>query len=568
MQGYCARIFNIHTNMTNIGISAIDWSTQELTPFKKCFYQENEETSNQTGEQIAEWKKSNDIECYLGFKNLESKHEVANQYHIIFDDSSDSSEKSKSVDNDDSKTDKESQKPKTVPKPVMSFDSVGFPKSILAAIKKAEFKSPTPIQSAAWPMLLSGNNVVGIAQTGSGKTVSFLLPGIVHILNNQLDNSNNSNSNSNNNNSNDRKKGNKFNHYNNRGYSKYQRGYSSPQALIIAPTRELACQIEAEFIKFGKNSGIKHCCVYGGVKKFNQERSLKNGVDIIIATPGRLLDFSQSGMITFENISYVVIDEADRLLDMGFEPQLNIILSQIRPDRQLSMFSATWPKSVHLLAKKYLANGNDDSNIMQVTIGQVSDGLKANENVTQIVDIMTRFAKIDNLKKRIDEQLKKDEKSKILVFVSTKKMTKMLETILWDAGYYVTCMHGDKEQKQRDKALNDFKKGAMQIMLATDVASRGIHVNDIVLVINFDFPMKIEDYIHRIGRTGRANKKGTAISFFVEEFDGCRARDLIKIMQDANQKVSQELMKLQWSRGGKGGRSGGSSRRSRAFRRY
>eukprot|EP00488_Nonionellina_sp_1-RS-2012_P002983 TRINITY_DN6047_c0_g1_i1.p1 TRINITY_DN6047_c0_g1~~TRINITY_DN6047_c0_g1_i1.p1 ORF type:complete len:201 (-),score=74.54 TRINITY_DN6047_c0_g1_i1:98-700(-) len=196
-------------------------------------------------------------------------------------------------------------------------------------------------------------------------------------------------------------------------------------------------------------------------KKWDQKRKLRQGVDIIIATPGRLLDFLESGVTNFKRVTYAVIDEADRLLDMGFEPQLNAIMNQIRPDRQMCMFSATWPKEVRSLAKKYMVNDNDDSNVFQVAIGSM-DKLRANEDVLQLVEFLDRREKIQRLKKIIDEYIAEDKESKILVFISTKKMCNQMKEILWEDGYWVTCTHGDKEQKQRDRALADFKSGKMK----------------------------------------------------------------------------------------------------------
>eukprot|EP00483_Globobulimina_turgida_P006404 UN06414 len=211
------------------------------------------------------------------------------------------------------------------------------------------------------------------------------------------------------------------------------------------------------------------------------------------------------------------------------------------------MFSATWPKEVRSLAKKYMVNdGDDESNIFQVAIGSMNT-LRANQDVLQEIRFMDKMDKIRELKKLIDSYIEEDKNCKILVFISTKKMCNKMKEILWNDGYWVTCIHGDKEQKQRDRALSDFRDGRMKIMLATDVASRGIHVDDIKLVINFDFPTQIEDYVHRIGRTGRAGNKGTAISFFVADVHGYRAKYLIKVLKDAKQKIPEALLKYKSS---------------------
>merc|ERR1712087_154021 len=206
-------------------------------------------------------------------------------------------------------------------------------------------------------------------------------------------------------------------------------------------------------------------------------------------------------------------------------------------------------KEVRALAKTYLVHNGDDSNVFQVAVGNMNS-LVANQDVTQKIRFMAQNDKISELKKLLDEAKDEDPNGKVLCFISTKKMTNRMNDALWNAGYYVTCMHGDKEQSQRDRALNDFKSGRMKIMLATDVASRGIHVDDIKYVINFDFPMQIQDYVHRIGRTGRAGNKGTAISFFVDETDGFRAKDLIKVLRDAKQEVPEHLLRFRNMKGG------------------
>merc|ERR1712087_580239 len=216
-------------------------------------------------------------------------------------------------------------------------------------------------------------------------------------------------------------------------------------------------------------------------------------------------------------------------------------------------------KEVRALAKTYQVHNGDDSNVLQVAVGNMNS-LVANQDVTQKIKFMAQHDKISELKKILDEVKTEDANAKVLCFISTKKMTNRMQDILWNDGYYVTCMHGDKEQNQRDRALNDFKTGRMRIMLATDVASRGIHVDDINYVINFDFPTQIEDYVHRIGRTGRAGNKGTAVSFFVDETDGFRAKDLVKVLRDAKQEVPEHLLRFQ-NRGGGGRRRGG-------YRRY
>jgi len=487
--------FGIKFGQPGAGLTIIDWASKTLLPFKRDFYEEHAETAALSDAKVANWRKKYTIECYAGYQdNLDKK---PNRPEDL----------------------------KRIPKPMLKFDHFAFPPDIMGAIKDAGFDSPTPIQSATWPMVLQGKNVIGIARTGSGKTLAFLLPAIVHL----------------------------------RAQPRLQYG-DGPIAIIIAPTRELACQIEGEVAKFARNT--RHCCVYGGAKKFPQVRKLKQGVEIVIATPGRLIDFLENNATNFKRVTYVVIDEADRMLDMGFEPQLNALMGQVRPDRQMMMFSATWPKDVRALARTYLVNQGDGRDVLQVAVGNMNT-LVANRDVTQKVKFVGAYDKEDELRTLLNHVRKEDKDAKVLCFIATKRQTSQMQQTLWNDGYYATCMHGDKEQPARDRALHDFRTGKMKIMLATDVASRGIHVDDIKYVVNFDMPMNIEDYVHRIGRTGRAGNKGTAITFFVENQDCNHAKDLIKVLRDAKQEVPERLLKYQHLSNAKKSRYGQRTRSGR-----
>jgi len=293
-------------------------------------------------------------------------------------------------------------------------------------------------------------------------------------------------------------------------------------------------------------------------KEENNIKKLNAGVSICICTPGRLIDFVESNTTNLYRVTYLVIDEADRLLDMGFKPQLEQILSQVRKDRQILMWSATWPTEVKNLAKNYLTYNE----CIQVSIGNSSQGnnyrgnkeiLVANSNIEQIVHVMKNiYNKNDQLYEIINKHFnenKEDEKSefstkKILIFTSTKRMCNDLSYSL-EEQWYISTLHGDKQQREREKALNNFKNGNTQILVATDVASRGIHVDDISLVINYDFPTNIEDYIHRIGRTARCGKKGVAISF-VTDNDIKNVPKLIEILRQSNQHIPEELNNLSY----------------------
>jgi len=394
-----------------------------------------------------------------------------------------------------------------------------MPEYVLSEVMKQGFDKPTPIQSQGWPMALKGKNMVGVSATGSGKTLAFLLPGMIHI-----------------------------------NAQQYLKPGEGPIVLVLAPTRELAVQIKEECDKFGASSDIKNTVVYGGVPKSRQVRDLRSGIEIVIATPGRLIDHLEQGNTNLKRVTYLVLDEADRMLDMGFEPQLRKICSQIRPDRQVLMWSATWPKTVQQLAGDYL---ND---YYQVTVGSLD--LTGNKDVTQTIDVCADGDKYRNLLRRLKESLTSTDR--VLVFVETKKGCDMLTRSLRMDGFQARAMHGDKSQEERDWALKEFKSCQAPLLVATDVAARGLDVDDIRMVVNFDFPGDTESYIHRIGRTGRAGKKGVAVSFFVAEKNGRMAKDIIEILNRTEQVIPEELRSAamnSYSGGRGGGRGYGGGRR-------
>ncbi|KAF4766706.1 hypothetical protein N7455_005346 [Penicillium solitum] len=402
-----------------------------------------------------------------------------------------------------------------VPRPVETFDEAGFPAYVLSEVKAQGFDAPTAIQSQGWPMALSGRDVVGIAETGSGKTLSYCLPAIVHINAQPL-----------------------------------LAPGDGPIVLVLAPTRELAVQIQAEITKFGKSSRIRNTCVYGGVPKGPQIRDLSRGVEVCIATPGRLIDMLEAGRTNLRRVTYLVLDEADRMLDMGFEPQIRKIIGQIRPDRQTCMWSATWPKDVRQLASDFL------SDYIQVNVG--STDLSANHRITQIVEVVSDFEKRDKMIKHL-EKIMEDRSNKCIIFTGTKRVADEITRFLRQDGWPALSIHGDKQQNERDWVLNEFKQGKSPIMVATDVASRGIDVRDITHVLNYDYPNNSEDYVHRIGRTARAGAKGTAITFFTTD-NSKQARDLITILTEAKQQVDPRLAEMVRYGGGGGGRWGGRGR--------
>ncbi|SGY84117.1 BQ5605_C009g05677 [Microbotryum silenes-dioicae] len=608
------------------GLRAQNWDPATLSKFEKHFYNEDKRVTERSDREVQEFRREKEIQVFGN----------------------------------------------NIPKPVTNFDEMNFPSYITSEIKRAGFTTPSPIQMQSWPMALSGRDLVAISATGSGKTISFALPAMIHINAQPLLNPG-----------------------------------DGPIVLILAPTRELAVQIQEECTKFGSSSRIRNTCVYGGVPKGGQIRDLQRGSEIVIATPGRLIDMLESGKTNLRRVTYLVMDEADRMLDMGFEPQIKKILEQIRPDRQTLMFSATWPKEVQKLAHEYLRD------FIQVTIGSLE--LSANLNITQIVEVCSDFDKRGKLVKHLEKI--SSESAKVLIFIGTKRVADDLTKYLRQDGWPALAIHGDKQQQERDWVLNEFKTGRSPIMIATDrfarlarvrmrtlspeissssiqglstptinftrrknrqtwfrrlvnsstfardvslltarveddgsheasmamlarflqvadgvwsneslfmrafgrcsascrcdvleaalvppsascgsalpfirasrlgvtlsmsevdnVSSRldatdevvfqpgfpvsgnhGVHVKDIGYVINYDMPNGIEDYIHRIGRTGRAGAKGTAYSYITPD-QGKLARDLMKILSDAKQVVPPELQQMSMYGGGGGGGRGG-----------
>ena len=311
-------------------------------------------------------------------------------------------------------------------------------------------------------------------------------------------------------------------------------------AVVLAPTRELATQIQDEALKFGSSVACYSVVVYGGASKGYQLRSLRSRPQIVVATPGRLNDFLEMGAVDLKESSYVVLDEADRMLDMGFEPQIRKILQKVPSQRQTLFFTATWPKAVIRVATAILTNP------VQVNIGD-TDQLVANKDITQKIEILTGFEK----QKRLMDILNNPpcpQPLKALIFCSTKKMCDQLGRAV---GNLAAVIHGDKDQRERDWVMNSFRSGRSPVLIATDVAARGLDIKECNLVINFDFPGQIEDYVHRIGRTGRAGEKGWAHSF-LDPGEGNMARKLIPILRDAKQEVTPELEEQARRGGGTG----------------
>merc|ERR1711962_1253897 len=323
-----------------------------------------------------------------------------------------------------------------------------------------------------------------------------------------------------------------------------------PIVLILCPTRELAIQVQTVSALFqGAGQGdfrFRSTCVYGGAPKGPQLRDLERGSEIVVATPGRLIDLIEMQKINMRRVAYLVLDEADRMLDMGFEPQIRKIIEQIRPDRQVLMWSATWPKEVRKLAEDFLVD------YVQINIG--SADIHANHNILQIVDVCQDYEKERKLVQLLEEIMGEKE-NKTIIFLETKRKTDEITRKLRRDGWPAMCIHGDKSQPEREWVLKEFRSGKAPILIATDVASRGLDIPDISFVVNFDYPNSSEDYIHRIGRTARAERHGTAYTFFTQG-DGKQAADLVQVLEEAQQQVPEKLASL-------AGRSYGGRRRQR-----
>merc|ERR1712212_1198615 len=382
-------------------------------------------------------------------------------------------------------------------KPLQTFAELGFPDSIMKIC--SGFSNPTPIQAQCWPVLASGRDIIGIAETGSGKTLAFSIPALAH-LKHRVETE-----------------------------SKSKPGF--PKMLIVSPTRELAMQSQEVLEVAGKSCGVRSVCVYGGVPKWTQKEALKKGVEVVVATPGRLIDLINEGCCNLGDVSYLVLDEADRMLDQGFERDIRKIIGMTHQSRQTALFSATWPDSVRELAHEFLTKP------IKVTVG--SDDLAAGTRIQQIVEVIDDRARESRLLKLL-KNYHASKKNRVLVFVLYKKEAARMESTLQRGGWICSSIHGDKPQEARIKAVEDFTSGKVPLLVATDVAARGLDIPDVDYVINYSFPLTIEDYVHRIGRTGRAGKSGIAHTFF-QQGDKARAGELVKVLKDANQDVPTEM---------------------------
>ncbi|RDL41968.1 uncharacterized protein BP5553_01947 [Venustampulla echinocandica] len=441
-------------------LPTVNFSKMDLEPFRKNFYAEPAELAEMTPEELADLRLELD-----GIK-------VAG---------------------------------KDVPKPVQKWSHCGLNVQTLEVIRKLGYEGPTAIQMQAIPAIMSGRDVIGVAKTGSGKTIAFLLPMFRHIRDQPpLESS------------------------------------DGPIGLIMTPTRELATQIHKECKPFLKAMGLRAVCAYGGAPIKDQIADLKRGAEIIVCTPGRMIDLlaANSGRVTnLRRVTYVVLDEADRMFDMGFEPQVMKIFANIRPDRQTILFSATMPRIMDALAKKTLQSP------VEITVGGRS--VVAPE-ITQIVEVREEKDKFHRLLELLGELYDKDEDARTLIFVDRQEKADDLLKDLMRKGYPCMSIHGGKDQIDRDSTIDDFKAGVIPIMIATSVAARGLDVKQLKLVVNFDAPNHLEDYVHRAGRTGRAGNTGTAVTFVTEDQEQFSV-GIAKALEQSGQPVPERLNEMRKS---------------------
>lgn len=409
--------------------------------------------------------------------------------------------------------------------PLDGFRHEGFAKRLISHCE-GKFENPTPIQACCWPLIMARSDVCGIAKTGSGKTLAFAMPYLSMS-----------------------RKG---------VFEVFAQPTHCPRFAAMAPTRELAMQIGevcaelATALAGGDAAKYPMQCIYGGVPKGKQRSALSyEGVDMLVATPGRLRDLADEGTLDLTHVQYLVLDEADRMLDMGFIDEVKALINMMPKagKRQTVMFSATWPASVHSLASQFLKEP------VHVGIGSVDEGMVANSAIRQeVLVVHSDQDKKDRLLALMKQHYTPNKK--IIIFGLYKKETMFLENFLREKGYGKTiAFQGDMTQNARTQAMEDFKACRKTPLIATDVAGRGLDVRDVELVINYTFPLTIEDYVHRIGRTGRAGKDGHTICLFQPDSKGVQderahAGDLVKVLKDAGQSVPEDLQKIANGSGG------------------
>jgi ATP-dependent RNA helicase RhlE len=363
------------------------------------------------------------------------------------------------------------------------FSDMGLHAAVIQAVRDAGYETPTPIQAQAIPLVMKGRDVMGLAQTGTGKTAAFTLPIVDRLID----------------------------------------GPRRTRALVLTPTRELCVQVEESVRKYAQHAELNVLSVYGGVPLDPQEKKLRAGVDIVVATPGRLIDHLERQNVVFDDLEVLVLDEADRMLDMGFAPQINRIVAEIPPYRQTLLFSATMPPEVEALARKYLR---------KPVVVQVGRRSSVASTVTHAVYPVPN----DRKSALLAELLRAASLDSVLVFTRTKHGADRVVRHLERENIEATAMHADKTQPQRTRALEDFKTGKVRVLVATDIAQRGLDISGITHVVNYDVPQQAEDYVHRIGRTGRAAKEGDAFTFM--------APDEISMVRQIERVIGQPIPRI------------------------
>ncbi len=360
-----------------------------------------------------------------------------------------------------------------------SFRQFGLREELQRALDEAGYTSPTPIQVKAIPLVLAGHDLVGVAQTGTGKTLAYLLP-ILQAFKSEGD---------------------------------------GPHAVVVCPTRELAIQVAGESERFGKHLALRTVLAYGGTSSGQQKSELTQGCDLLVATPGRLLDFLGQGWVSMRRARFLVLDEADRMLDMGFINDVDAIVRRIPMSRQTLLFSATFPPEIKTLSERYL---------MHPETVRIDTAIRVKESVEHAFLEVPSRQKVDLLLAVLD----RDRPGKCLVFTATREMTTELARRLRTRNHEVVSLSSLLSQANRERALTAFRNGVFDVLVATDVAARGLDIDDIDLVVNFDVPMHAEEYVHRIGRTGRAHREGKALTL-VSELDGARAAQIEEMLGHA-----------------------------------
>ncbi|TNN32141.1 putative ATP-dependent RNA helicase DDX4 [Liparis tanakae] len=400
------------------------------------------------------------------------------------------------------------------PQAIMTFDEAALCESLRKNISKSGYLKPTPVQKHGIPIISASRDLMACAQTGSGKTAAFLLPILQQLMADGVAAS---------------------------SFSEQQ----EPEAIIVAPTRELINQIYLEARKFAFGTCVRPVVVYGGVSTSHQIRDIFRGCNVLCGTPGRLLDVIGRGKVGLTKLRYLVLDEADRMLDMGFEPDMRRLVGSpgmpTKENRQTLMFSATYPEDIQRMAADFLK-----TDYLFLAVGVVGG---ACSDVEQTFIQVTKFSKREQLL----DFLKTTGAERTMVFVETKRQADFIATYLCQEKVLTTSIHGDREQREREQALADFRFGKCPVLVATSVAARGLDIPDVQHVVNFDLPNNIDEYVHRIGRTGRCGNTGKAVSFYDPDTDAQLARSLVTVLSKAQQEVPSWLEESAFSSGGAAG---------------